>query len=57
MTEGFLKHLNRRLRSHFTGLGAADTISYHKDSTLSVGQKRIFIKRTSFVQPAVGDGV
>src|SRR4026207_844121 len=49
MTKSLIEHLNSRFRSHLTGLGAADAISYNKDPTVAVSQKRIFIERASLV--------
>src|SRR6185437_8755305 len=53
MAKGFVEHFDGRLRSHFTGLRAADAIRHRKDRTLAIVQERVFVQRPPLVEPAV----
>src|SRR5438128_8921619 len=55
VTECFVQDIDRRLRSYFAGLRAANSISHGKDAALPIAEKRILVQRPLIIQAAIAD--
>src|SRR2546422_7612088 len=53
MTEGFIEHFNCGSGSDLARFCTAYAIGDRKDVTPLIGQKRVFVERPSFIEPAV----